>query len=732
VLLIDGVDEASSHSKAIESFVRACVEAGVRCIATSRPEGIEDRSAYQSREDWDELHLPELTIDQQRQLVKNVVEVKSKGEATEGARVGLASREGNIQRKREDGLLDILWDNGEEEQSVAPSTVVAIGARVFFQNLFNFTESRKRYDVDYKKLEDGDRALLENKTLPIQTKTNPPMFLPAIRDTMVGMTIALTNVSDLENRKATVTGFDEAGYKVQLLSEDRSDSGSSCQLDTAGELLTIQFDNIVLPRETSFQVGRDGIRIDFGLTRADLIIMFETVSKAIMEISVSCKGDEAKEKESVSTYQQETVSCPDAFKTQFLGKGDRVLELFDIACAANEKFATILKEICSRTLPRQWQDSLVLCGLKGIKRVLEKAIQDYSEKADKEGGLRKVCDIVRASIMCDTPKEMVQVLDALEKSPHVKIARFKNFFRGMDATHFRRMAVNLVVRVPVGGKHIPHVVELQIHLRNIFQFKQDNKEFMHRPYEYFREAGKKEVVMPRLKLQMDVMTEIAETPVLLALFCSAADFDGAERPTLPSSRHELYQWALAARLKDKGFMKLCQAISFENFANDKSWNQRQFTIEDVEKAREKWQVGCEFPDYSRGTSMPLIKVLDASAGLFQFSHLSVQEAFAGLHGKDHFMEAKHVLNPRALNFVRTCERGSLKVKFDASVSSIQKRAFGLDTKGEWLSTWLPYFMLLCTISPNCAEVAASLQKLDLSGCNLTGVFLGECKLQLHH
>ena len=151
---------------------------------------------------------------------------------------------------------------------------------------------------------------------------------------------------------------------------------------------------------------------------------------------------------------------------------------------------------------------------------LEKAIHDYSEKGDQEGGLHKVLDIVRASIMCDTPKEMEKVLDALEQNPLIQIARFKNFFRDHDATHFRRMALNLVIRVPVGDVSIPHVAELQIHLRDIFQFKQENKEFMHRPYEYFREAGKKEIVMPILKKQMDVMTEIAETPVLLALFCS--------------------------------------------------------------------------------------------------------------------------------------------------------------------------------------------------------------------
>ena len=52
---------------------------------------------------------------------------------------------------------------------------------------------------------------------------------------------------------------------------------------------------------------------------------------------------------------------------------------------------------------------MVLVDLKGIKRVLEKAIHDYSEDGDEEGGLRKVLDIVQASIMCDTPKEIKNV-----------------------------------------------------------------------------------------------------------------------------------------------------------------------------------------------------------------------------------------------------------------------------------------------------------------------------------
>ena len=641
MLLIDGIDEASSHSEAVEKFVRKCVEAGVRCIATSRPEGIADRSAYQGREGWDVLRLPELTIEQQRQLVKNVVEVKkTEGELAEGASIELSRgenrKEGEIQRKRENGLLDILWDDGTEELGVDASTVHAIGAKVYFEHLFNFTESRKQYDADYSSLKNEDRVFLENKTLPIQTTT-------------------------------------------------------------------------------SFQVGRDGVKIDCGLPRGDLIKMFEAVSRTLEEIWKEKGLQDYERREKEKAVQQSIVSSDKAFSLQFGALGKRLFELYGVAVVANKELANILKGVCDKALSSDYggrffagRTSLVLVDLKGIKRVLEKAIHDYSEEGDEEGGLRKVLDIVRASIMCDTPKEMGKVLDALEKSPRVQIARFKNFFRNPDATHFRRMAVNLVVHARLGDVDVPHIVELQIHLRDIFQFKQNNKDFMHRPYEYFREAGKKEVVMPRLKKQMDAMTEIADTPVLLALFCSAANFDGAERPTLPSSRHELYRWALTARLKDEGLMKLCQAIAFDNFTNQ---NRREFTIDHVNLARKNGGVDCEFPEYRHGASMPFIKVLDASTGLFQFSHLSIQEAFAGFHAKDFPIDAKHVLHRGALNFFRICERGSLNVKFEDG--AIQKGSF-------IENTWLEHFAWIITTAVMSPACLTTLMQLKLGSCNLTG------------
>ena len=51
---------------------------------------------------------------------------------------------------------------------------------------------------------------------------------------------------------------------------------------------------------------------------------------------------------------------------------------------------------------------------------LPKAIHDYSEDGDDEGGLRKVQDIVRGTIKCSTVKEMKTVMAALEADPRAE------------------------------------------------------------------------------------------------------------------------------------------------------------------------------------------------------------------------------------------------------------------------------------------------------------------------
>ena len=311
---------------------------------------------------------------------------------------------------------------------------------------------------------------------------------------------------------------------------------------------------------------------------------------------------------------------------------------------------------------------------------LPKAIHDYSEDGDDEGGLRKVQDIVRGTIKCSTVKEMKTVMAALEADPRVEVLRFKNLFRDLDPTHFRRFAVNfsVVVKMNYGKElhHLRHVVELQIHLRQFFEYKQNNKTAMHGPYEYFREGGKKEIVMPRLHKQMDALTEIAQTPVLLSMFCTTVKGIEGGMPLLPTSPSEMYESALEKRLEGRdGLKRVLQIAAFDNFTNG---NRREFTVEDVLSAigpsTEITLSAAELSDMllgqNRGDPAPLLKALDVTTGLLQFSHLSFQEGLASQEARRKIAEGtlereegdftrQHLFSNTAVNFLRLCKDGCI-------------------------------------------------------------------------
>jgi hypothetical protein len=192
---------------------------------------------------------------------------------------------------------------------------------------------------------------------------------------------------------------------------------------------------------------------------------------------------------------------------------------------------------------------------------------------------------------------------------------------------------------------------------------------MHTPYEYFREEGKKEIVMGRLKKRMDVMQGITQTPVLLSLFCTTVD-ESVEglRPKLPETRHNLYRSALSKRLQGRNELRqLLQSVAYQSFIDG---NKREFTIDDVVKIVGRQDlgyhdVGNPFPNFRDGEIVPLVKVIDTSIGLFQFAHLSFQEALAAnealsLHPlsdltKPGIFAPEHLPQPKATNFLRLCD-----------------------------------------------------------------------------
>jgi hypothetical protein len=282
--------------------------------------------------------------------------------------------------------------------------------------------------------------------------------------------------------------------------------------------------------------------------------------------------------------------------------------------------------------------------------------------------------------------------------------RFKNLFRDLDATHFRRMAVNIAFEV--NGVH--HVAELQIHLQKIFEFKQNNKDLMHQPYEYFRESGEKNKVMTKLKRQMDTMHAVVQTPVLLSLFCTTVEPEKDKLPKLPESVAELYQTAMSARLKEKGELtELLQAVALENFREGR----REFTISHVKRIQ--LEHNCSYT-FSLGPEkpIPLIKTLDSSAGLYQFAHLSFQEALVAhaLHrneiAKQDFA-TNHLLTRKAVNVLKFVERNTFSLP-----PKLNKGGLGEFEPTDFFEHFREQFLHLCRVD--------TVVELDFSHSDLTG------------
>ena len=116
-------------------------------------------------------------------------------------------------------------------------------------------------------------------------------------------------------------------------------------------------------------------------------------------------------------------------------------------------------------------------------RINEKALQKYLP--DVEAGTRLgpaiawLIDVVRCSIMCKTPAEMLQLLEAIEASELFVVVRLKNYFVHLDPTHFRRLGLTVLLVGDAAAGRPPHYVEIQLHLSPFFKFKSENKELMH-------------------------------------------------------------------------------------------------------------------------------------------------------------------------------------------------------------------------------------------------------------
>lgn len=155
-------------------------------------------------------------------------------------------------------------------------------------------------------------------------------------------------------------------------------------------------------------------------------------------------------------------------------------ELYKSAATAKSAFETIVTEIVDSSGIRS--DAIVRVSLKTQESTIDKADFNYSIRKPSPS-ISWVYDIVRCSIVCDTPEEICALLESLDYYEGVEVVRLKNRFASPTCGGYRDILLN--IRVPISEEFLSyHICEIQIHYRPFFDASV--KLASHSIYEYFR------------------------------------------------------------------------------------------------------------------------------------------------------------------------------------------------------------------------------------------------------
>jgi hypothetical protein len=252
--------------------------------------------------------------------------------------------------------------------------------------------------------------------------------------------------------------------------------------------------------------------------------------------------------------------------------------------------------------------------LKSVPRLEEKSFPHELEQANKRGedthdeacvarllatwkaaatvstimeGLSTVKDVVRGLVKCDNEEQMLLFIKGIEVCPELEIVRLKNFFAKLGPTHYRRIGLNVRVKLEGGGSH---VAEVQVHQTDI----KDN-EPSHEVYEYFRSLFCGKSVdnemnnWIELEARMKHLEAVLPVPVLMSLLIVCMEGHGGAAASasavleVPATTAELYQTAMAKLYKQRcgdnwqRMQRLVQAV----FTQNQLRRRRQFDNADV-------------------------------------------------------------------------------------------------------------------------------------------------------
>eukprot|EP01064_Diplonema_japonicum_P009101 TRINITY_DN16560_c0_g1_i1.p1 TRINITY_DN16560_c0_g1~~TRINITY_DN16560_c0_g1_i1.p1 ORF type:complete len:738 (+),score=109.96 TRINITY_DN16560_c0_g1_i1:57-2270(+) len=120
--------------------------------------------------------------------------------------------------------------------------------------------------------------------------------------------------------------------------------------------------------------------------------------------------------------------------------------------------------------------------LKARLRAEEKVANDYNDKPLPPASW--LFDVLRCSLLPQTPMELLCVLDDLNSSPDFKLLRLKNRFNPPLPNGYRDLLI--LAKVQPEGTETVHICEIQIHLASLYSIKSNS----HGHYRYFRDYFK--------------------------------------------------------------------------------------------------------------------------------------------------------------------------------------------------------------------------------------------------
>jgi tetratricopeptide (TPR) repeat protein len=184
-------------------------------------------------------------------------------------------------------------------------------------------------------------------------------------------------------------------------------------------------------------------------------------------------------------------------------------ELYEAASKARNIFESYVSELLFRTGIRP--QALHVAPLKGLPRATEKANDDYSNRRPGPG-LSWLFDVVRASVVCSSEEEILNLVEALRhdtgSAAPAMLIRLKNRFAHPTPGGFRDINAN--IRIEIGeaedgsGARLYHTCELQIHFESITTMGKTLRS--HGVYDYFRKYFLGSVAA--VERRMDLMDQI--------------------------------------------------------------------------------------------------------------------------------------------------------------------------------------------------------------------------------